>query len=382
MRILITTDAYLPMVNGVVTSVLSLCGELTALGHEVKVLALSGTKKAYREGEAYYLPAFNANLVYPDARIAACLRHEYISELVAWSPHVVHSQSEFTSFHFARVIAKKAHAPLVHTYHTLYDEYTHYFFPNKRIGKKAVSTIMHRLGARVNWFIAPSEKTRSALLHYKVASPITVVPTGINLELFATPLPKKERAQMRARLGINEDEKVLLSLGRVAKEKNIEKLIKFTASYQGENVKLVVVGAGPALSALQQMVAAGALEDKVVFTGMVLPRQVPAYYKMADVFVCASTSETQGLTYIEALASGLPEVCFEDECLIGVLENGENGYLFNDEKSYHEGVQKLFASEGAYAAAAQNARQSAAKFSSAAFAANALEVYKQAVQAF
>ena len=145
MKILISTDAYTPMVNGVVTSVKNLKNELTKLGHEVKVLALSQTRHSYRDEDATYIGSIDFSKIYPAARVSLKYSHNLINDLLDWKPDIIHTQSEFTTFYISRKIANKLEIPIVHTYHTLYEEYTHYFSPSKTAGKFIVRKLTRNI---------------------------------------------------------------------------------------------------------------------------------------------------------------------------------------------------------------------------------------------
>ena len=119
MKILLTSDWYEPVVNGVVTSVRNLKRELEKKGHEVRVLTLSENRDSRKEGDVYYIHSHSAGLVYPNARVTLPVAHPYVQELMDWKPDIVHSQCEFTTFWFARRIAFRTGAPLIHTYHTI-----------------------------------------------------------------------------------------------------------------------------------------------------------------------------------------------------------------------------------------------------------------------
>ena len=132
MKVLIATDWYMPAVNGVVTSVLNLKRELAAQGHEVRVLTLSQTPHSRREGDVTYIGAVSAGMIYPGARLRTAPAMKLLGELEAWKPDIIHTQCEFSTFVMAKRLAAATGAPVVHTYHTVYEDYTHYFSPSQR----------------------------------------------------------------------------------------------------------------------------------------------------------------------------------------------------------------------------------------------------------
>ena len=123
MKILITTDLFKPAINGVVTSIMNLEKELEEQGHEVRILSVSSNSTSYKEGNVYYIKSMPSH-IYPEVRVPFSRANDMVKELIAWNPDVVHSQCEFFSYGFAKRIADATGASLVHTYHTLYEQYT------------------------------------------------------------------------------------------------------------------------------------------------------------------------------------------------------------------------------------------------------------------
>ena len=301
MRVLITTDWYEPVINGVVTSVMNLSRQLRERGHEVKILTLSRTFHSYIEGDVVYAGSIGLGCIYPQARLKIPkAAGDYMEMLLEWKPDIVHSQCEFSTFFLAKRIASELHVPIVHTYHTVYEDYTHYFSPQKVWGRNIVQLMTKKLANVVETLIAPSDKIRKILEGYQVSCPVEVIPSGIHLEKYQ--LCKKEdwRKKIRMQLGISQDALVLVYVGRMAKEKNIEELLEYQQDAGKSGVILVLVGDGPYLSELKKKVEELKLAKNVIFTGMITPEEVGRYYQAGDLFVSASISETQGMTYFLA----------------------------------------------------------------------------------
>lgn len=336
MKILITTDLYTVTTNGVVTSVRNLYDELKADGHDVRILTLSGNNKSRREGHVYYIRSVSLDAVYPDVRMPTSYRHKLIKELILWKPDVIHSQCEFFTFQYASRIAKCTGAPIVHTYHTLYEQYFTYLVPVKNLSRRAVSTFSKYRLKKVRQVIAPTRKVEGVLRDYGLPNPISVIPSGINLDRHQNRITPEERSAKRKSLGITDNQTVMLNLGRLGTEKNIDELIRmFAKAAEGrEDLVFLIVGDGPAREHLEKLTDELDLNARVIFTGMVDPSLVQDYYQLGDFFASASTSETQGLTYIEAAANGLPLLCREDPCLQDVLIGGVNGYTYRDENEF------------------------------------------------
>lgn len=344
MKILITTDLYTTSTNGVVTSVRNLMEELTKKGHEIRVLTVSEKLKSHTEGNIYYIKSLPLGAIYPDVRMPiSSHHHRFIQELIDWKPDLIHSQCEFFSYQFASYIARQTGAPIVHTYHTLYEQYVTYIFPSRRIGAFFVGKLSKYRLRKADAVVAPTTKVETVLKNYGLRNPIHVVPSGIALEQHKKRITEEERKRKRSELGIPDDALVLLNLGRLGTEKNLTEVVELFAVARSQNNKLVllIVGDGPARKELEETAQRLAVKDFVIFTGMVSPEEVHTYYQLGDVFVSASTSETQGLTYVEAAANGLPLLCRKDPCLDGVLVDGYNGWEYEAEEEFCEIISSI-----------------------------------------
>lgn len=369
LKILITTDLYTTNTNGVVTSVQNLFDELTAKGHDVRILTLSKDLHSHKEGAVYYIRSLPLGVVYPDVRMPTAFHHRLIQELIDWKPDVIHSQCEFFSFQFASRISRITGAPIVHTYHTLYEQYVTYLVPSRRLGNVLVRVLSRQRLKKVRILVAPTQKVEDALLSYGVRNPISVVPSGISLEQHHQRLTAEQRLEKRRALGIRDDQQVLLNLGRLGTEKNLGELMELFAQAQKSNDKMVflIVGDGPAREDLEKQARELGVADHVIFTGMVAPSEVQNYYQLADVFVSASTSETQGLTYIEAAANGLPLLCRQDDCLNEVLKEGENGFEYTNAEEFLQDIDEVLEDPHWREAASKRSEEIAQSFGKKAF---------------
>lgn len=376
MKVLITSDLYKPSINGVVASILSLKQGLEERGHEVKILTLSPTLHSYVEGDVTYIGSLNAGKVYPGARLRYALAHPLLQALIDWKPDVIHSNCELSTFLMARKIAKKTGAPLVHTYHTVYEDYTHYFSPSKRVGKSIVKRLSRVIAHRTDTIIVPSVKVLRLLEGYDIETPLEVIPTGIDQEKFSGETDLDISA-MRKECGIPDGNTVAIFIGRLAKEKNIEELIDYMKAFIGEPVTLLIIGDGPYRPDLEKYAGqSGVPAEQIVFYGAVPPSEVGKYYHMGDIFVCASTSETQGLTYFEALSCGLPVLARQDACLDGVIESGVNGWEFTDCVDFEEHLRWYVTNKAEHERMRLAALKTGADFSIQAFAESMEKVYK------
>lgn len=231
---------------------------------------------------------------------------------------------------------------------------------------------------KTDCIIAPTEKVHMILEGYGIEREIRVIPTGIDLGHFAA---EANPEQLKRLLEIPDENRILLYVGRLAREKNLDELLSYFAKLHLKKVTLLIVGDGPHRAVLEDTAAQLGIEKAVVFAGMVSPEKIVDYYHLGDLFVSASGSETQGLTYIEALASGLPALCRKDDCLSGVIENGWNGWQYEDEGDFSEKLNCFLGSDLLRRTMSYHAEQAAyTKYTSATFAQNVEQVYTDAVR--
>lgn len=377
MKILITTDTFFPMINGVVISTDNLYKELKKQGHDVRVLTLSNTKQDRVEGDIYYLKAIKVK-VYPDARVTHLIPGDIEKSLIEWKPDVVHSQTEFSTLIAARYIIKKTGALHVHTYHTMYEKYVKYFFNGKLIRPTMVGRLTHLLFYKMDGIIVPTEKMRDLLIRYKIEQPLFVVPTGFNIKKFQKRISPAEKRDLVNTYSL-EGKKLLIYVGRIGQEKSIEEIIKYYSrmDYKQNNIKFMIVGGGPYLSTLRNLVDKLNINGNVIFTGMIDSQEVYKYYQLGHIFVTASTSETQGLTYIEALASGMPVICRRDLCIKGLIIDGYNGYTFEDEEEFSRSVLKFINNEPHRIEAIKGAELKAQEYSREIFGKKIISIYEE-----
>lgn len=378
MKVLLTTDWYTPAVNGVVTSVLALRRQLQRQGHEVRVLTLAAGLHSHQGDGVWALGSVNAGLIYPGARLRTPDAAAALQALIAWGPDVVHSQCEFSTFALARRIARATGAPLVHTYHTVYEDYTHYLPVGRRAGKLVATTLSRRVCRRMACVVVPSGKVERLLRSYGVSRRIEVIPTGIDLSAYRQAPDPGEQEALRRRLGIPKGKLVLLYLGRMAREKGLETLIDHLAQADRRDAVLLLVGDGPD----REEILSHARERRlpVIFAGMVPHSEVPNYYRLGDLFVTASTSETQGLTYFEALAAGLPVLCRRDPCLEGVIEDGVNGWQYGDGTEFGRRLERFCGDKDLRQRMAQAAEETAERYSAETFGRAAEALYRSVLE--
>ncbi len=376
MRIGLFTDTYYPEINGVATSTQQLKKGLEALGNKVYVFAPVNPVD-YTEEDNVVRKRSISFLLYRDRRVSVFSTKNALKEIEKLNLDIVHSQTEFMLGHLAKKCAEEFNIPHIHTYHTVYEDYTHCLkFPgcNSELVKKIVRQASRILCNKADTIIVPTIKVKELLISYGVAKNIFVQPTGVNYEKFSSPHIEKVE-KLKKQYNIKSENKVLVFAGRMSKEKNVIELIKYLPAIieKQPDTKLVIVGDGPERAHLEKESHKLGLEKNIVFTGIVPWSEIENYYALGDIFVCSSTSETQGLTYIEALASGKPLLVRYDECLKNVLVQNQNGIGYNNQKEFTDGYFEICKN---YENMVKEGFKTAQKYSNITFAENMLGVYK------
>lgn len=379
MKIGLFTDTYYPQINGVATSVLMLKENLERLGHQVYVFTTTDPKAAEKETNIYRVPSIS---FVSERRVGMFYNHKLAKLIRGLGLDLIHTHTEFSLGIFGREMANKLNIPFLHTYHTIYEDYTHYivkFAALESIAKMAARKISINFCNSADEVIVPTGKVRDLLLSYGVKQNISVMPTGIELDKFSKYNYDSDTIQnLRTDLGIEAEDKCLLYVGRISKEKNIEEILMNMKSYlkHKENVKFVLIGAGPEKSTLEDMAKKLGIQRQTIFAGERPWDEIGMYYQIGDVFISASQSETQGLTYIEALASGLPVVAKADRCLEGVVQNNVNGYTFQDREEFLQSLDSILYNDLLKERLSLGAIKSTKKFSVQKFAHTVEILYK------
>ncbi len=384
MNIGLFTETYYPEINGVANSVYMLKTELEEIGHTVYVFTTTTPGAPEFEHNVFRVPSLPCIFI-TERRVGLFYQPKLASLIKKLNLDLIHTHTEFSLGIFGRIMAKELKLPTVHTYHTIYEDYTHYITHFKTLDKRAkafVRVFTKICCNTVEQVIVPTEKVKELLLKYSVYRDISIVPTGVNLKKFNPELyPKEEVLKLRQHFGLKAEDKVLLYLGRISKEKNIAEIIEAMPEYMRtrEQVRFLIVGGGPEMENLKETVAEQKMQDKIIFTGSQPWDNIGLFYQLGDVFVSASQSETQGLTYIEAMAAGLPVVARKDKCLEDILKPGWNGFDFTDRAGLTEGLDAVFFNKNNIPFG-ENAKLKVRKYASEEFARNVEIVYEEVMQ--
>jgi len=307
-NLLMVSDVYFPRINGVSTSIETFRREFEALGHSVTVVAPAYQGAAPVEDRVLRVPSRRIPFD-PEDRLMQRRHLLRLPELRRERFDLVHIQTPFVA-HYAGVrLARELGIPQVETYHTFFEEYLYNYVPLvPRAWLKAAARRFSRSQCNsVDAVVVPSVGMRDALARYGVESRMEIIPTGMDMERFRG----GDGSRFRARFGISPDRPVLVFVGRVAHEKNIDFLLHMVdrLRHQVPDVLLIVAGEGPAQAHLRQLAARLGIEANVLFVGY-LDRETELLdcYRAGDLFVFASRTETQGLVLLEAMALGVPVV--------------------------------------------------------------------------
>lgn len=391
MRVGIFTESYPPLVNGVSTSILMLEHALTKLGHEVFIITVSDNKKDYaleNNGHILRLPSVNLANCY-DYKMTSVYPIKAVNMIKKMNLDVIHSNVEFTVGIFARVVSEQLSIPLVHTYHTNWEDYTHYITKNKKILDDICKKLLKYLvvffeDKTVTELIVPSNKIYNLFKDkYKFTKNIHIIQTGIETSKFYKEnFNLKDINSLKKKLGIKKKDFVVMTVSRLAKEKSVDRIInnhkELVKKYS--NMKLLIVGDGPDIDKLKDEAKSLGVSDSVIFTGKVPLSDIPICYQLGNVFVTASKSETQGLTVVEAISSSLPVVAVKDDSFVNSVIEDFNGFVFTDDEKYINSISKLYEDKDLYNRLSNQSRLLSEDFSSEYFALKVLKVYETAIE--
>lgn len=385
MRIGIFTDTYPPYINGVSTSISMLERALKKKGHQVFIVTVNPENMTYKyEKNIIRIPGIPTGIY--DYRLTGIYPIRAIKTIKRWNLDVIHTHTEFGIGTFARIIAKQLNIPLVHTYHTMYEDYVHYITKGyfNDTSKKIVEHLTKfYCDKTAKELIVPTKKAYDLFKEkYKVDKNVHIIPTGIEIEKFYKENINKDKLEkLKQKLNI-ENDFIILYIGRLGEEKNVDFLIDNQEYFakNNKNVKLLIVGDGPDIKKYKAKTKKLKLENNIIFTGKVPYNEIQYYYNLGNVFVTASTTETQGLTVIEAMAASLPVVCIDDESFRNTVVNNLNGYLFNNKKEYRKYIEDLVNDKKLLKKIGKQARISTDQYSSKYYAERVLDVYKKTIK--
>jgi len=374
------TNTYHPVVSGVVRSVSAFRQGLTELGHNVFVFAQHASK--YTDDEPFIF-RYPATIELPLSQNFP-LTIPVFPTLDEWvlpplKLDVIHSHHPFLLGQSAASKADEFNLPLIFTFHTRYREYSHYFPIDQKLAKRAIDRLLGDYMEKCQHIVVPSDSIKEMLAEqYGVTEQITTVPTGLDLK----PFQIADGQAIRQKYGWGND-KVLISIGRLAKEKNWETLLTAAAEVirKHSDVRLVIIGDGEERKALNKVAQDLNIAGRVEFAGQIPFGDVPSYLKAADLFCFASVTETQGLVTMEAIAAGLPVVAVNATGTRDVIEHAQEGLLTdNDSMALARAISQVIDDEALLQRFREGAKKRAEDFDIIQQAKKLLDVYHQAIE--
>lgn len=290
---------------------------------------------------------------------------------------IIHTHTPFTIGFVGLRWARSHEIPIVSTYHTLYDRYAHYIPMPRRYVRFKIAKHTNFYYNHVDSIITPSEAAAKWLRRHDVHTPIDVVPTGAPTRRLL------DRSEVRHSLGISPHHRMLLYVGRLAQEKNLETLFAACARIfrNDPDARLFLVGDGPYREECNEIVRDLAIGDRVQFAGFVPRAEVDRFYSAADAFVFSSVTETQGLVVQEAMTYGLPGVVVAGGGAGAAIQDGENGFLVkNDAAELAEKTLELLSNDGLHSRLSEGARKTVAAYTTQDMARQVTTIYETVLE--
>lgn len=384
------SNTYAPHVGGVARSIEAFARQYRALGHEVLVVAPQFENAKTSSENVLRIPAVQ-NFNGSDFSVALPVSGLLSETLDAFGPHIVHAHHPFLLGMTALRIARYRQLPLVFTHHTLYEQYTHYVPGDSPLLQRFAIQLVTQYANLTDRVFAPSESVAQLLRERGVVTPISIVPTGVELSQFRD----GDGLSFRRKCGIPEDAFVVGHVGRLAPEKNLAFLASAVADFiaagsagdgaasSAREVHCLVVGTGPSESEIRAAFERAGVGARLHLEGIQTRQALADSYHAMDVFAFASQSETQGMVLTEAMAAGKPVVAVDASGVREVVVDRFNGRLLaqQDGASFVAALQWVAKQSPAAALALEDAaRETAARFSMPVTAAHALDCYEQLMQ--
>ncbi|MCK8823808.1 glycosyltransferase [Fuchsiella alkaliacetigena] len=380
MHIAMFTNNYKPFVGGVPISIESFANEFRKLGHQVTIFAPEYKSDLQDEQDIIRIPSLKM-IKYGDACLPIPLSglSNLKDELLDLQVDLVHSHHPFFLGRVGQKLAHKLNLPMVYTYHTRYTEYcSHLPAGIDKICATTLEKIVKVFCNDSDLIFTPTKGMTDHLIEMGINTKIEVIPTGIDFNKYS----KLEEENLELPLQFAEQvENILLFVGRLGSEKNIDFLISSLEQTLSSRprTKLLIVGDGPERESLVELTVELGIEDKVIFMGNLEHEQLIKLYKLADLFVFSSLVETQGIVILEAFAGQTPVVALEGTGVRDIITSGEDGFLLTpgDSSVFREQVERLLVNDELRARMGQNALQKAKEYNISNLAEKVLASYRR-----
>ncbi|MFW5976595.1 MAG: glycosyltransferase [Bacillota bacterium] len=385
LKIAMFTNNYFPLIGGVAVSISRLARGLKKLGHEVYIFAPEYPDSDYqdnpqKEKVIRCKTLFNTSKEGMPIPVTNIFNQKIKAKIEELDIDLIHCHHPFWLGSRGLKLARNSNLPAIFTYHTRLEKYSHYLprlpFIKKLFENRVSHFMIKRFANKCNAIFAPTDSTREYLRKVGVRKPVKVLPTGVDLEQYR--VPEKEISALKQKY-IKNDEILLITVSRLSREKNLYFLlngIKKVKENTSKKIKLLIIGEGPEREQLKRFISENNLADRVQLTGAVDCNKISKYYLMADIFVFASTTETQGLVILEAMAGKTPVVAVRSSGIDDFVRNQVNGFKTEEDiNKWAEKVIKLIKNRDLREEYALNALNFARNHSLKKMAQEAEEVY-------
>lgn len=386
MRIALFAETYHPNISGVVTHVHALRVGLERLGHEVLVVCGDNSygRHVLKDG-VLYCPGFVSQKFY-GYTISTPWSRERAKYIKEFNPDIIHLHTEFGIGFFGMHWAIKHNIPLVYTLHTMYDDYVYYIAPRPFV--PAARSLSHRFISRYinncDAITGPSQKCQDYVDEVGCKRTVRIIPNPVEVDKFdPANISPEAIAAVRAKHNLPEDYTYALFVGRLGREKSADELINYWAEAvtPEDKLKLMIIGDGPVREELIQQAAELGISDQVIIPGMVPHDEIPPYLALGSLYITASLSDTNSISMLEGMATGLPVLQKYDPINGDQVQEGVNGFVFRDAAELKQKLAAYLAmSAEEKAALARSTRESVAKKGYETLAENLLQVYADAIE--
>ncbi len=388
MKISLFTETYISSINGVVTHVRALKSGLEALGHEVLVVcALPEAKQYYVKDGVLCCPSVSFKKIYNYgvATPISPIRYKYIKE---FNPDIIHIHTEFGVGYSGAMAAKSLGVPLVYTMHTMYDDYLYYIASRRliNIAKKTAHAYAKILAEKATCLTGPSKKVEEFFKSCGVYKHVHIIPNPVEVEAFnPNCISGSKKTDIRKKFGVLDDDLLLCFCGRLGREKSVDVILKYWSEVINKNdhCKLLILGDGPSITELKHYAKTLGIDKQVIFSGKIPHEELPPYYASCDLYITASLSDTNSISMLEAMATGLPVLHIYDKLNAGQVVDGINGFIYKNAHEMKAIIDKYKAfSEEDKLTLKKNSRNSVLKFDGVNLANNLLNVYVEALNIY
>lgn len=378
LRIAHFTNTYFPVMSGVVRSISTFRQAQEELGHTVFIFGQEAPNYQDKEPYIFRYPSFNIPIRNYPATIPVSNHIDWV--LPKLKLNVIHAHHPALMGNAAADKCDKLDIPLVFTHHTRYQEYAQFMAMPDEMVKEIIELQMANYMQKCQHIVVPSESIKKMVESvYGIRERVTVIPTGIDLE----PYQSVNGRSVRQQRGWTDDKKIIISVGRLAGEKNFDTLIKAFAivAKAHDDIILALIGDGPDKGDLEKLAKKEGVGDRVDFLGRVPFEEMPNHLKAADFFAFASITETQGLVTMEAMAADLPVIAVDATGTSDIVEDGKDGILTeNNPESLAEGIDRVMADPDLAKRLLAGAKHKAQEFETIHVTRKMIAVYEQAIE--